>query len=105
MIFYGGTLVVLGFIHNLTWWHTAYGARLTPSDLSAAKRRALTLTWIPGPILYAVCLGLAWIDPRISLVGFALLAVVYLVPTPHVVMQTQRIGKSRRRRAARRQCA
>jgi uncharacterized membrane protein len=42
VIFYGGTLVVLGFIHNVMWWYTAHGARLTAPGLSAAKLRALT---------------------------------------------------------------
>jgi uncharacterized membrane protein len=102
VIFYGATLIVLGIIHNMTWWYVGYWARLTSTEMTDVKRRALTLTWIPGPILYAVCLGLAWIDPRISLVGFALLAIAYLLPTPRVLMQAQRVRAAKRTRPPRR---
>ena len=53
VLFYGGgTLAVLGIFHNLIWWYGAYRARLTSPDLTTQKRRALTLTWMAGPVLY-----------------------------------------------------
>jgi uncharacterized membrane protein len=96
VVFYGGTLAVLGIFHNLIWWYGAYRARLTSPDLTAQKRRALTLTWMAGPVLYGVCVGLAWLDPRISLAGFVLLGIVYLLPTPRVLVAAQRARTSRR---------
>jgi uncharacterized membrane protein len=101
VIFYGGTLVVLGIFHNLLWWYGAYQARLTSPEVTAQKRRALTLTWLAGPLLYGVCVGLAWFDPRISLVGFVLLGIVYLLPTPRVLMLAQRNRTGRRSRLRR----
>jgi uncharacterized membrane protein len=96
VIFYGTTLVILGIVHNLMWWYAAYWARLTSPHFPEAKRRALSLTWIVGPVAYAVCVGLAWLDPRVSLVGFALLAILYLLPTPRALMQAQRARELRR---------
>ncbi len=96
VLFYGGTLAVLGIFHILIWWYGAYRARLTSPDLTAQKRRALTLTWMAGPVLYGVCVGLAWFDPRISLAGFVLLGIVYLLPTPRVLVAAQRARTSRR---------
>lgn len=98
VLFYGGTFVLLGIFHNLLWWHAAFWGRLTSPGLPARKWRALTLTWLGGPILYAVCLALALVDPRLSIVGFACLAIVYLVPTPRLLMLAQQTRGLRRRR-------
>jgi TMEM175 potassium channel family protein len=96
VLFYGGTLIVLGIFHNLLWWYGAYRVRLTSPTLTAPKRRALTLTWMAGPVLYAMCVGLAWLDPRVSLAGFVLLGILYLLPTPRVLVLAQRTRDSRR---------
>jgi uncharacterized membrane protein len=95
VVFYGGTLIILGLFHNLLWWYGAYKARLTESAVTGSKRRALTVTWMAGPTLYAVCVALAWLDTRISLAGFVFLGIMYLLPTPHVLMRAQRIRTSR----------
>jgi len=50
-----------------------------------------------GPVLYGVCAALAWIDPRISLAGFAILGIMYLLPTPRVLMLAQRARSTRKR--------
>jgi TMEM175 potassium channel family protein len=97
VVFYGGTLAVLGIFHNLLWWYGAYRARLTGPEVTEQKRRALTLTWMAGPVLYGACVGLALLDPRISLAGFLLLGIVYLLPTPRVLMLAQRARSGRRR--------
>ena len=90
VIFYGLTLVVLGIFHNLLWWYGAYRAGLTSPAVTPARRRALTLRWLVGPIAYGVCVALAWLDPRVSLAGFVLLGILYLLPTPHVLAQIRR---------------
>jgi uncharacterized membrane protein len=102
VLFNGGTLAVLGIFHNLLWWHGAYKARLTSPALTPPKRRALTLTWMVGPVLYAIYVGLAWFDPRVSLAGFVLLGLVSLLPTPRVLTLAQRTRESRRVSARRR---
>jgi uncharacterized membrane protein len=99
VVFYGVTLAILGLFHNLLWWYGAYRAHLTSSEVTAQKRRALTLTWMAGPVLYGVCIGLAWLDPRLSLAGFVILGIAYLLPTPRVLMQAQRARRTRGRGA------
>ncbi len=96
VLLYGGTLAILGVFHNVLWWYGAYWRRLTSPDLTARERRALTVRWMAGPVLYGVSLGLAWFDPRFSLAGFALLGILYLLPTPSVLALAQRTRKSRR---------
>lgn len=98
VLLYGGTLAVLGIFHNLLWWYGAYWRRLTSADLTARERLALTVTWMAGPVLYGVSVGLAWLDPRLSLAGFALLGILYLLPTPRILSLAQRTRSRRRSR-------
>ncbi len=95
VLLYGGTLAVVGLFHNLLWLYSAYGARLTSPSITSQQRRALTLTWMAGPILYVLCIALAFIDPRLSLVGFAALGIAYLLPTPGFLMLAQRARGAR----------
>lgn len=89
VVFYGVTLAILGIFHNVMWWYGAYRARLTSPDLKPHNRRALTLRWIVGPVLYLACVALAWVEPRVSLAGFVVLGVAYLLPTPRVLAAAQ----------------
>jgi nitrate/nitrite transporter NarK len=72
------------------WWYAAYRGRVTRSDLTSRDRRALTLSWAAGPVLYGVWLVLALLDPRLSIAGFALTALLFLLPTPQIVALAQR---------------
>lgn len=96
VLFYGGTFVLLGIAHNLLWWYAAYWGCLTSPALTDYKRRALTLTWLGGPVLYALCVALALVNPRLSIAGFAVLAIVYLLPTPRVILAAQQARRQRR---------
>jgi len=49
-----------------------------------------------GPVLYSVSLTLALVEPRLSIAGFAFLAILYLLPTPRVIMLAQRTRGLRR---------
>ncbi|HEY0493024.1 MAG TPA: TMEM175 family protein, partial [Candidatus Dormibacteraeota bacterium] len=98
VVFYGATLVVLGIFHNLLWWYGAYRGRLTSPDLTEHGRRALALTWMAGPVFYGVSVGLAWVDPRLSLAGFVVLGIIYLLPTPRILALAQRRRNSRQGR-------
>ena len=83
-------------MHNVLWWYAAYRARLTSAALSVEKRRALTLTWLTGPVLYGVAVAVAFFDPRVSIAIFIFLGIAYLLPTPHAVAQAQQ-ARARRR--------
>jgi uncharacterized membrane protein len=97
VLMYGGLFFVFGILHNLLWWYATYRAGMTAGGLSSRERGALTRAWAAGPVLYGVCLALAAIDPRLSIAGYALIAVFYLLPTPRLLALAQR---SRRRRGA-----
>ena len=90
VLFYGGTLFVAGIIHNLLWWYGAYWGRLASAEFTEQQRRMLTLSWLGGPVLYGVSLALALVDPRLSVAGYVLIAIVYLLPTHLLLTLAQR---------------
>ena len=96
VVIYGGLFFIFGILHNALWWYGAYWGRVTRTDLTPRERRTLTLTWAAGPVLYGLCLALALLDPRLSIAGFALIAVLYLLPTPQLVALAQRARRRRR---------
>jgi uncharacterized membrane protein len=96
VLFYGGLFFVFGILHDVLWWYAAYRARVTRSDLTPRERRALTLSWAAGPVLYGVCLALVVVDPWLSIAGFALIAILFLLPTPQIVALAQRTRRQSR---------
>ena len=95
VLLYGATLTLFGIVHNMLWWYAAYRARVTTPDLSARERRSLTLGWSLGPLLYALMMAIAAVDPRYSIAGFALIHVLYLLPTARLVASVQRVRQKR----------
>jgi uncharacterized membrane protein len=98
VLVYGGLFVVFGILHDTLWWYAAYRGGITDSALGPQQRRTLTLTWAAGPVLYGLCLALAFVDPRLSVAGYALIAILYLLPTPQLVARVQRMRGRRRER-------
>lgn len=86
---------VFGILHNVLWY-AAYRAGVTMTDLTLRERRTLTLAWAAGPVLYGLCLALALVDPRLSIAGFAVIAILFLLPTPQIVALAQRTRRRRR---------
>jgi uncharacterized membrane protein len=96
VLFYAGTLAVFGILHNTMWWYGAYRIHATSPQLSARERRALTRGWLMGPLLYGLTMVVALINPWFSIVGFALIHVLYLLPTARLLAASQRErGKTR----------
>jgi uncharacterized membrane protein len=96
VILYGGLFFIFGILINVLWWYGAYWGRVTRTDLTARERRTLSLTWAAGPLFYGLCLALAIVDPRLSVAGFALIAIFFLLPTPQLLAVAQRSRKSKR---------
>jgi len=96
VVLYGALFVIYGVLHNVLWWYAAYRTDMIGPDLTARERRALTISWAVGPVLYGLCLVLAIIDPRLSIAGFAIIAILYLLPTPRILALAQRARKRRR---------
>jgi uncharacterized membrane protein len=95
VLLYGALFVVFGILHDVLWWYAAYRAGIAP-ELAPRNRRALTRAWAVGPIVYGLCVAVAFIEPRLSIAGYVLIAIFYLLPTPRLFGLAQR-SRTRRR--------
>ncbi len=79
-LMYGTTFVVISVFANALWLYSSFGMRFIDEHVSIARVRSRTLRYLPGPLLYAITLPLAFITPWISLGIYAGLAVFWLLP-------------------------
>jgi len=90
MLFYGAVATSEGLVFNLLWWYAAYWGKLTTARLAPEVRRAHTKAWAVAPLFAAGITLLAFIDPRLSFAGFLVVGIVYLFPTPRIVLSLLR---------------
>jgi TMEM175 potassium channel family protein len=79
-LLYAGTFTTTAVFFNAIWLYASRGNRLIDRHTSAARVRARTLRYLPGPALYAAGLPLAFISPWLTLGLYVALAVLYLLP-------------------------
>jgi uncharacterized membrane protein len=77
---YGITLTLTALAFNAMWWHASRGRRLIDDHVSDAHVRDRTLRYLPGPLLYAVGLPLAFVNTWAAMGLWVALAVLYLLP-------------------------
>jgi uncharacterized membrane protein len=77
---YGSTFVVIAVFFDALWLYASHGMRLIDGHVTETRVRSRTLRYLPGPLLYAITLPLALINPWISLGIYAGLAVFWLLP-------------------------
>jgi uncharacterized membrane protein len=78
---YGGTMTAISVMFNVVWRYASYDARLLPRTVDRAALAKINRNYLAGPVVYSAATLLALVNPWISLVIFALLALYYLVPT------------------------
>lgn len=80
-VLYGGTMVAIAVMYNVIWvYASGNGGRLLRSGIEEEIRRAGARGYQYGPIGYLVITMLAFINPYVSLAGFAAYAVYWALP-------------------------
>ena len=75
-VVYAGSFLALAIVFNVMW-HYAVRARIVDDDVHVA---AITRQYALGPILYAVLVGVAFLDAEWCLVLSALIALYFALP-------------------------
>jgi uncharacterized membrane protein len=77
---YGGNMVAIAVMFNVVWRYAARGLRLLDpaSDPVAVER--INRSYSLGPVSYIVATLLALVDPWISLIAFAVMALFWMLP-------------------------
>jgi len=78
-IVYSGLFVVVAVFFNLLWRYAAGGNRLLRKN-AAADVKAITRQYSFGPLLYLLCLGLAFVSVVASVAGAIALAIFFALP-------------------------
>lgn len=79
---WGGTLVVIAIAFQALWLYASINRRLIDEHVSDARLRTRTRRYLPGPLMYAVAMALAFVHPWISLALYGLYALFWLLPIP-----------------------
>ena len=77
-IFYNGVYVVIAIFFNVLWRYAVAHHLLDKEALASAAM--ISRQYSAGPIVYLLCLALAWVDVRVSLAVNVLLAVYFALP-------------------------
>jgi uncharacterized membrane protein len=83
-LIYGVTWTIGGLFFNGLWWYGRLAGLIDPA-LTRADRRAVSLRWGSGPVLYAVCTVVALAQFWAGVAGFVLMLGFYLVPPPRAL--------------------
>jgi uncharacterized membrane protein len=77
---YGMTFVVIAVIFDALWLYVVNRDGMIDEHVSEARIRSRTRRYLPGPLLYALPLPLAFLSPHIPLGIYAALAVFWMLP-------------------------
>jgi uncharacterized membrane protein len=80
-LLYGGTMTAIAVLFNAIWrYASAHGGHLLSAELTEAGRKAEARGYRYGVPIYLLITVLAFIDPRLSLVGFLGFAAYWALP-------------------------
>ncbi len=81
---YSAVYFVIAIFFNVLW-HYAVSAGLLDEHYSESAQ-AISRQYAVGPLLYLICIALAWVSPLLSLVLNAALAVFFALPARHAAI-------------------
>ena len=76
---YTGTFAVMGAAFGSLWMYASHNGRLLKPGLSPTEIRSLTRSFVLGTPLYAIAIGIAFVNASLCLALNALLAIFYVV--------------------------
>jgi uncharacterized membrane protein len=88
-IFYNGVFVVIAIFFNVLWRYAVSRQLLDKNAESTAAM--ISRQYAVGPLIYALCLALAWVDLRASLAMNVALAIFFALP-PSMMKRTSTTG-------------
>jgi len=90
MVLYGGTTFAIAVMYNVIWRYAAgAGGRLLRSGIEEEIRRAGARGYQYAPFGYLLITLLAFINPLISLIGFAAYAIYWALPISGPVSRSE----------------
>jgi uncharacterized membrane protein len=85
-VFYNAVFIVIAIFFNVLWRY-AVSHELLDKSMSASAAM-ISRQYAVGPLMYAICLGLAFVDVRVSIGVNVALAVFFALP-PNMVRKSE----------------
>ena len=79
---WGLALFAIAIAFQALWLYASINRRLIDEHVSDARLRTRTRRYLPGPLMYAAAIGLAFVHPWMSLTLYGLYALFWLLPIP-----------------------
>jgi len=76
-VLYSGTFVIIGIIFNVLWWYSNRRGHVPHKGWAS---HPITRQYAQGPVLYAVMLGLAFVNGTACLILSTVLAIYFSLP-------------------------
>ena len=82
VIVYAGTLITAGLLYNNLWRYATKNRRLVDENSSERLIHLVKKIISFAPFVYLLAIGLAFINPRLSLIIFVITPLLYIIPGP-----------------------
>lgn len=87
-ILYHATYFAIAIFFNVLWQYASRHLLGKDADASAASK--ISAQYAFGPLVYLVCIALAWVNVQLSLILNIALAVFFAIPPAHVARRISR---------------
>jgi uncharacterized membrane protein len=77
---YGGNLIAIGLTLALHWWYATAGSRHVDPAIDRALVRGAMYRTLMGPFVYLLAILLSFIKVELSLILYALVPILYILP-------------------------
>jgi uncharacterized membrane protein len=81
VVIYGCNIMAMGLIAYFQWWYATSGHRLVGSNIETELVRMANRRLLAGVFAYGSAVLLAWLSPRISLIMYLLIPIMYILPS------------------------
>jgi uncharacterized membrane protein len=78
VIAYAATFLIMATLYNIWWRYARTGRRLIAADVPDARLVAVDRAFNPGPLLYGLTFGIAFVSPLTSVIITLVIAAFYL---------------------------
>jgi uncharacterized membrane protein len=92
-ILYHGSYFVIAIFYNILWRYASRNS--LGKDVDAAAASKISAQYAVGPLLYLLCMALAWVNVAASLVLSVALAVYFALPPQQAARAAKRAGSFR----------
>jgi uncharacterized membrane protein len=80
VIIYGANLIAIGLSLALHWWYVTTECRHVDPDIHPGLVRGAMYRTLMGPIVYLIAIAVSFFTTQLSLVLYALVPILYIVP-------------------------